>query len=594
MKNRSIFSAMLFLSVIYFSCRKENDNSPQNSSQSKIQAAIAGVVLDESNAPVPGVTVKTAEGQTVSDQNGIFIFSNISVDRKRCLVTYEKPGYFTGSKAFIPSQDNLNYTRIILLSKGAGEVISAPAGGKVNLANTASVEFQSSSFVDQNGSSYNGSVTVHMKHLSPDDQDFGSSFPGGDLAARDQSGNGVVLYSYGMLGVELKGSGGTPLQLASGKKATLTFPIADSQLATAPASIPLWYYDENELMWKQEGVASKVGKEYVGTVSHFSWWNVDVPSSMATIEGTVVDNQNNPIPNVIVTVNTNNTTVTDQAGHYSGMVPSGIPLSFQVLATSNSGLISPVVNISALSSGQSKVVPDLITQTPARITGNLTGCNSEPINGTVAVYIQNQLLNYTLSASGVFDIIVPANSTITLVSTGNSISQSNTVLSPNSGVITSAGTIQLCGNNVPTDNSFILNGDGYNNELIAIDSLMMSKASYHTSTQNTGCSNVGTGFSGPLYLDLYFPGNSTGTYTLPGTPGYVDAYIVIINHNKQFQGSNSGNNNQLTITVTEYGAVGGKVKGTFSGSLSRWDGNNWVYVNISNGKFSYTRGPDLL
>src|SRR4030095_1901573 len=100
MKNRSIFSAMLFLSVIYLSCRKENDNSPESSSQSKIQATIAGVVLDESNVPVSGVTVKTGEGQTVSDQNGIFIFNNISVDRKRCLVTYEKPGYFTGSKGF--------------------------------------------------------------------------------------------------------------------------------------------------------------------------------------------------------------------------------------------------------------------------------------------------------------------------------------------------------------------------------------------------------------------------------------------------------------------------------------------------------------
>jgi hypothetical protein len=595
MKNRTILSALFFLSIIYFSCRKENDDSTESTSPSaRIQATIAGVVVGENNIPVAGVTVTTDDQQTVTDPNGFFIFNSISVERKRCLLTYEKQGFFTSSKGIIPSSDNLNYTKIILLTKAAVDVISSPAGGKVNITSTASVEFQPSSFVDQSGNAYSGSVIVFAKHLSPDDENFSFSFPGGDLIARDQSDKEVVLYSYGMMGVELKGSGGQSLQLASGKSATLTFPIAPDQLASAPATIPLWYFDEKDQLWIEDGVAVKTGNKYVGTVSHFTWWNCDYPGDRANITGTVVDCNNNPIPNVVVTVNSNYTITTNQAGNYSGFVPAALALTFEVLPGSNSGLSSQLITISPLITGENKQIPNLVIQCPSHITGNLVGCNNQTVNGNVAIFSQSQLLNYTISSGGAFDIVVPPNTLITLKSTVNSITQSNTILSQNMGTTTNAGTITLCGNNVPTDNSFVLNGDGYNNDLIGINSLMLSEATYHTSSQNTSCNNTGTGPSGAVYLDLYFPGNATGTFTLHGTPGYVDGYINIISQNKQYQGSNSGNNNQLSITVTEYGAVGEKIKGTFSGSLSRWDGNNWVYVTISNGKFSYTRVQDAL
>jgi hypothetical protein len=35
----------------------------------------------------------------------------------------------------------------------------------------------------------------------------------------------------------------------------------------------LWSFDEAKGLWKEEGQAIKTGSNYVGDVSHFSFWN---------------------------------------------------------------------------------------------------------------------------------------------------------------------------------------------------------------------------------------------------------------------------------------------------------------------------------
>jgi hypothetical protein len=46
---------------------------------------------------------------------------------------------------------------------------------------------------------------------------------------------------------------------------------------TAPDTIKLWYFDEEVGYWKEDGEAVKVGNKYIGEVTHFTWWNCDVP-----------------------------------------------------------------------------------------------------------------------------------------------------------------------------------------------------------------------------------------------------------------------------------------------------------------------------
>jgi hypothetical protein len=41
----------------------------------------------------------------------------------------------------------------------------------------------------------------------------------------------------------------------------------------APSAVPLWYFDAVKGAWKQDGIAEKIGSDYISTVSHFSSWN---------------------------------------------------------------------------------------------------------------------------------------------------------------------------------------------------------------------------------------------------------------------------------------------------------------------------------
>ncbi len=60
-----------------------------------------------------------------------------------------------------------------------------------------------------------------------------------------------------MLDVELKSDDGAKLQLKNGKAATLKFPIVTGQTSTLN-TIPLWHFDVNTGIWKEEGSATKM------------------------------------------------------------------------------------------------------------------------------------------------------------------------------------------------------------------------------------------------------------------------------------------------------------------------------------------------
>jgi|SRR6185436_18678680 len=261
MKKYFIPALISFAILFIFSCKKEKNDVAvvDYGSSSGLRTTVTGIVLDESNTPVNGVTV-TAYGQTTTtSQYGTFVLKNLNVNKDRCVLKFFKAGFFIRWHGFIASANTVNYVRVVLVSNAATQTVSSTTGGTVNLADGSSVQFQPNSFATPNGSTYTGTVNIAIKHLSPGDANFGFMIPGNDLLGKNLNSEDVALYTYGMLGVELTGSSGEALRLANGKAATTTFAIASSQLSSAPGSIPLWYFDETTSLWKEEGSATKVG-----------------------------------------------------------------------------------------------------------------------------------------------------------------------------------------------------------------------------------------------------------------------------------------------------------------------------------------------
>jgi uncharacterized protein (TIGR02145 family) len=443
----AVLSALLFLvvSAVFIACKKDEDGQDNgNTSTTEITVSIFGSVRDGNGVALSGVTLKAGTSTISSDANGLFILEKVKVPKGRYYVSAEKSGYFDSGRGGLAKEGEYYSVNIVMLSRGTAANLNAANGGVVNTANNSSLTFPTGAIVTAGGQAYTGNVKVYSQYLMPGTASFEDRIPGGDLACQNANGELSPLVSYGMIGVELEDNSGNPLNIATGKTVSVRFPIATSQLATAPASIPLLSFDTNKGAWIQEGTATKNGNFYEGEVSHFSWWNCDVITNFPapTISGNVVDCNGTPVSGVNVTVNGNFTLLTDSQGYYSSWIPPGT-YTFQVLSNNNGGLFSSNPVSVTVSSGN-VVVPVLTVPCPSFISVQAVDCynNITPSYGRAVWSGGSSIVQF--SSSGNFQFAVPANQSITVqLFDGISIVNSN-ITSGNLNSTVSAGNIILC------------------------------------------------------------------------------------------------------------------------------------------------------
>ncbi len=461
--------ACLLFALIY-SCSKEDDLAvnPGQPAATDLRTTITGMVFDENDNPLPGVTVTAYSTTAVTGSGGTFLLKDVSVNQSRCLVRFAKAGFMDRVHGFIPGKRGVNYLHIVLTKNVVSHSLASSSGGTVALADKASIVFQPNSFVTAaDGKPYSGSVNLAVNHLSPESENFGFMIPGGDLLGIDANGQEVVLYSYGMLEVELTGTGGTALQLAPGAKATINMPISTKQMGKAPSSIPLWSFDESTALWKEEGQATRVGSDYVGEVSHFSTWNCDYKGPRSTIHGRVMDCGLSPMANTIVTIDGWWKTTTDANGEFQNWVPAGTGYDVQVLQSNNPGLTanSQLEHTPALSANQHLTVPDLAIPCHTRVTGRLLTCNGEGSPASIFVTGGGGFLKYIYTVDGSFNIPVTASTVFTFRAYNAQYTKVMYFTSIATPSVQDLGLITLCDSiNLQAGNSFTLAPGPFDNE----------------------------------------------------------------------------------------------------------------------------------
>jgi uncharacterized protein (TIGR02145 family) len=347
-------------------------------------ASAIGVVRDEQGNAVPMALVKSAFSlhQTTTDSNGVFFLNNFIVYDKLGFITIEKPGYFKGSRSFLPLQSGASRLEIQLLHRTLSGTFNSTSGGQIT-AGSLQINFPSNGIVQANGQPYTGTVNVFSRALDPSSQAMFDQMPGELLGGMNDSLR--ILQSFGMAAVELFGNNNEPLQLASGQNATLRFTIPAGLMNEAPETIDWWSFDEEAGYWKHEGIAQKQGNEYIGQASHFSWWNCDVPENFVELVGEVFDFNNVPISDALVNVDTESLgtgrVYTNQQGIFSGRVPRNqvINISFSIICIESNDWVFVFdedlqifeedinINISGLLSDRFP------------ITGAVLDCNSQPV-----------------------------------------------------------------------------------------------------------------------------------------------------------------------------------------------------------------------
>lgn len=178
----------------------------------------------------------------------------------------------------IAAENTETYTNLI-----ASDTDVEPVAGR------AKIEFAAGTIVDADGDPVD-EADITVVHVMPeaDKADnpldtFPGIFAGLELDdAGNLTDNEVPFETFGFVNVDLDGN-----QLKEGSVATITMPIDPDMLAEAPDEMPFWNFDESDGKWKQTGVATRVGDNYVVTVEHFSWYNLDRPVDTDRLEVTV-------------------------------------------------------------------------------------------------------------------------------------------------------------------------------------------------------------------------------------------------------------------------------------------------------------------
>lgn len=160
----------------------------------------------------------------------------------------------------------------------------------------AGVSFAAGSLELEGGGEAGEDATVVLENYLYKTGGLVTDMPGGFLGV-DENGQEMALLALGVIGVSITDADDQALNLKSGSEAILTIP---SLVDNGPESAPLWLLDEATGVWHEEGVSTRDGSEYKGTVTHFSTWNVDLACMTACIEGKVQTSSGKPLPNVNV------------------------------------------------------------------------------------------------------------------------------------------------------------------------------------------------------------------------------------------------------------------------------------------------------
>ena len=564
---RFTLGLVIVLSALFTSCNPKDDNNTSFEEGgiteavldlgSSIQRDFMGRIVDEANSPVENVNITIGSKVIFTDENGMFIIHNADVNEEQAFITAEKSGYLKGMRTVVPTQ-GINQVRITLITENLAGTVASGNNSEVSLPNGTKISFDGD-FKDENGNAYSGNVKVFVYHLNPANPDVNHLMPG-NLQAQNSNGQERVLETYGMINVELKGDSGEKLNIADGSLAQLEFPVDPAQTNVAPATIPLWHFDEVNGYWIEDGAATLVGGKYVGEVSHFSWWNCDAQFATVSLCLNIVDDTNTAISNVRVELWRSgavypNAGYSNGDGEICGLIPANEVLTLKTFNQCGDLEYTTTVGPFAADTHLGDIV--LASAISTTITGNLVDCSSVDVsNGYVVLGYGNQ---YTISevTNGSFSFSVlecDAALDFTLEAVDYDTLQTTNELTFNFSN-SDVGNIIAC-NAITQYLNIQIDNDPATYYLLSIDATVYEQGVGFTvnAKSNTGPAD------GWFYLRV-------NTVT-PGTYPFSEFGFQSGNINMDESAFNT-----LELTLASYGNIGDYIDGTISGTYTDYEGN---------------------
>ena len=565
---------LLLLVSMFTACKKDKDPVVNNPT---VTSSIFGRVVDENGNGVYGATAIAGGKTTTTDANGIFRINNASLDKNHAFVKITKAGFFDGSRTFIASSGNINNVEIRLLTKTLKGTFSAASGATVTVTADATVTFPANAIKKADGTIYTGTVNVYAAYLDPTDANLDTKMPGDLLGVRTDNSESV-LQSFGMLNVELEDASGNKLNIVDGKEATISATIPASLLATAPTTIPLWHFDTNTGLWKEEGSAALTAGKYIGNVKHFTWWNCDYPTSVINLSFHMVDVDGNSFSNLLVGVTVlSNGSSRYNSTSYNGMISGSVPKNTAMKLTYKDacGNIQFIQNIGPFSTNTN--LGNIVLNTGVALgkyIGKIVNCSNVNVSNGYVKYTNGLSEHYAIAdQNGDFSFIIPncsGSSDITVTAYDmDGLQQGIAQSFPFATGTTNLGNIAACNSTIQEYIQFQIDG-GSTNFLQNV-----AWSNYNTTTNTSGDNSpLNPGKSFLIQSDII---NNTGIIPFQG-------FQINDGLNTYYTNGNIGCN--ITHIVTQYPAIGGYIEGTINGSFAQFGSG---VIHTINGSYRIKR-----
>lgn len=462
MKNLSILLSLVIL--LTWSCRKsvdetiiEEDNyvpeilEGYEPREELVTASVFGTIVNEEGISVEGANIELGNQQIMTGTDGAFLFKNVEMNKSGTFIKITKEGYFDTGRRFYPDEASFHNLRIELIPVIYGSNFESGTGATIDIQNAGGfIVFGPNTIANENGDLYNGIVEVATTWLAPNDITILNRMPGA-LEGVNLSNEEVGLQTFGMIGVELRGSSGEKLNLLEGATAEIHVDIPASMESTAPSEIPLWSFNDFYGIWVEESSATLVDGHYVGKVSHFSFWNCDDPIELVYMDLSIVNGLNGqPVEGVQVNFTTTSSVIATGSGYSNaqgkveGFIPKDQDLVLEILSPCGEVLVTQNIGPYSMdiSLGQFEI------NNMVEVSGEIIGCEGADVNeGILIVKIEGEDYHYYLQ-NNPFNITIPTclNSTDIEVAGGDlsTLTQGEFITAPVDDNI-NLGTLAACG-----------------------------------------------------------------------------------------------------------------------------------------------------
>lgn len=386
---------LLLIGLTITSCRKDDVSEPTTVGvlapfeiTNTYTVDIQGIVLDPEGNAIPDARIFVNGMQTVSSEDGVFLIEKALAPQNGLYINADALGYFEGGSSIYAHENQVYTVEITLIPFDNLREFDTGLGLSYISDDGVGVEIPANAIIDEQGNTYNGAVSFYSYWINPTDENLPNLSPGSLVGVQDDEL--VSLQSFGMIAVEMYGTSGQELNMAEGTTAQLTFPVPTELQSSAESEIDLWHFDEITGRWIHEGNATLTNGSYEAEVSHFSWWNCDVPFASVYFCFNVIDDSGNPIGNVTLDVYAQNfgyaSANIGSLGTYCDLVPVGQDLDITVSTHCGDELYSQTIQVGSEDESVDIMLPfgsgeiDLVN-----VSGQVTCNGADPVSNGYAV-----------------------------------------------------------------------------------------------------------------------------------------------------------------------------------------------------------------